>query len=67
MQVKCTLCDKIEDIEDYSLKAKRLRNRRIYMYLCTPCYERVEHKTKKRLDTGKFRLYRENKKVDQYL
>lgn len=67
MQVKCSLCDKIEDIEEYSLKAKRLRNRRIYMYLCDPCYKRIEDKTKKRQRSGKFRLYRENKKVDQFL
>ncbi|WP_087973058.1 YlaI family protein [Oceanobacillus rekensis] len=67
MQVKCSLCEKIEDIEDHSLIAKRLRNRRIYMYLCTTCYERIEHNTNKRLATGKFRLYRENKKVDQFL
>ncbi|WP_337020190.1 YlaI family protein, partial [Oceanobacillus massiliensis] len=45
MQVKCSLCDKVEEIEDYSLKAKRLRNRRIYMYLCTPCYDRIEDRT----------------------
>ncbi|MBR3119996.1 YlaI family protein [Oceanobacillus profundus] len=67
MQVKCSLCDKVEEIEDYCLQAKRLRNRRIYMYLCNSCYGRIEVKTNERLSTGNFRLYRENKKVDQYL
>lgn len=67
MQVKCSICDKVEDIEEYSLQAKKLRNRRIYMYLCDSCYDRIEQKTNKRLATGKFRLYREEIKVDQYL
>jgi len=67
MQVKCSLCDKVEEIEDYSLQAKRLRNRRIYMYLCNYCYDRIEQNTNKRLETGKFRLYREQKKVDEFL
>lgn len=61
MQVKCVLCDKIEDIEDNSLQAKRLRNRRIYMYLCQECHQRIDDKTKQRHATGSFRLYEEKK------
>lgn len=67
MQVKCSLCDKVEEIEDHCLQAKRLRNRRIYMYLCNHCYDRIEVKTNERLSTGDFKLYRENKKEDQYI
>ncbi|GIO26023.1 YlaI family protein [Ornithinibacillus bavariensis] len=67
MQVKCTLCDTVENIEDYSLQAKRLRNRRIYMYLCNNCYERVKDNTLKRHATGKFRLYEEKKKEDELI
>ncbi|MFC4556975.1 YlaI family protein [Virgibacillus kekensis] len=62
MKVKCVLCDVIEDIEDYSLQAKRLRNRKINMYLCEECYSRIDSNTKKRHATGDFQLYRERKK-----
>jgi len=61
MQVKCALCDTIEDLEDYSLQAKRLRNRRLKMYLCKPCYERIDDRTKQRHATGNFQLYEEKK------
>lgn len=62
MNVKCVICDTVEDIEDDSLKAKRLRNRRIHMYLCKTCYQRIDKKTKARHATGNFRLYREKKR-----
>jgi len=58
MHVKCTLCDHVEGIEDYSLEAKRLRNRRINLYLCKNCYDRIGDKTKKRHSTGHFHLYK---------
>ncbi|MGM8364266.1 YlaI family protein [Virgibacillus sp. W0181] len=61
MHVKCVICDKIEDINDDCLQAKRLRNRRLHMYLCAPCKGRIAEKTKKRHATGNFRLYKENK------
>ncbi|WP_456275636.1 YlaI family protein [Bacillus sp. AK128] len=61
MRVKCVLCDKIESIDDETLMAKRLRNRPIHTYMCNPCNERIEEKTKERLATGNFRLYREKK------
>lgn len=57
MQVQCVLCDLVEGIDEYSLQAKRLRNRRIRMYLCLQCYTRIEKKTKERHATGKFNLY----------
>ncbi|WML43569.1 YlaI family protein [Neobacillus sp. PS3-40] len=58
MRVKCVICDKIEAIEDETLLAKRLRNRPIHTYLCNECYKRITEKTKARIDTGNFRLYR---------
>lgn len=67
MQVKCTICDQIDSLQDNSLLAKRLRNRRIYMYLCKDCYTRIELKTKERHATGNFHLYEEHKKEDEYI
>lgn len=67
MQVKCTICDNINEIPDDSFKAKRLRNRRTYMYLCDECYYRVESNTKARHDTGKFHLYRDKQDEDEYI
>ncbi|KAA0548077.1 DUF2197 domain-containing protein [Bacillus sp. BGMRC 2118] len=61
MRVKCVICDKIENIEDETLMAKRLRNRPIHTYMCQECHDRIEVRTKERLDTGKFRVYRERK------
>lgn len=62
MKVQCVLCDTVEEVEDDSLQAKRLRNRRIYMYLCSECYDRIGDKTRKRHATGSFRLYDTKKK-----
>ncbi|SHF48468.1 YlaI family protein [Ornithinibacillus halophilus] len=67
MQVKCVICDKIEEIDNDSLQAKRLRNRRIHMYLCTPCNERIKEKTILRHSTGKFQLFEEKKNEDEYI
>ncbi|MCD7033943.1 YlaI family protein [Metabacillus sp. GX 13764] len=66
MRVKCVLCDKIENIHDETLIAKRLRNRPIHTYLCTGCYDRINDKTQARLTTGNFRLYRDKKTEDQW-
>lgn len=66
MQVKCVLCDRVEGLDDYSLHAKRLRNRRNRMYLCEKCYKRIDCKTKKRHATGNFRLYQKKKTKDDY-
>lgn len=67
MQVKCAICDRIDAIQDDSFQAKRLRNRRKYMYLCKDCYKRIELKTKERHATGKFQLFEEKKKEDEYI
>lgn len=67
MQVKCVICDHIETIEDHSLQAKRLRNRRIHMYLCQPCHDRIEVKTNERHATGNFRLYRKKQRKDELI
>lgn len=67
MQVKCTICDIIEDINDDSLQAKRLKNRRITLHLCNTCYERITENTINRLNTGKFRLYEEKKQENDLL
>lgn len=60
MDVKCVLCDQIEELKDDSIEAKKLRNRRMHMYLCSPCNERITTRTKERHSTEKFRLYRKN-------
>lgn len=61
MRVKCVICDKIENIENESVLAKRLRNRPIHTYTCQLCHDRITERTKERLATGKFRV---NKPVD---
>lgn len=58
MRVKCVLCDKINQIDDESLIAKRLRNRPIHTYMCDDCSERISTKTEDRKATGKFKLYK---------
>ncbi|HAQ07460.1 MAG TPA: DUF2197 domain-containing protein [Bacillus bacterium] len=66
MRVKCVLCDKIETINSDTLQAKRLRNRPIHTYMCNPCDERIAEKTKNRLATGNFRLYRSRVEKDEW-
>jgi uncharacterized protein YlaI len=66
MRVKCVLCDQINVIDDESLLAKRLRNRPIHTYMCEQCYERIAEKTKARLATGKFRIYRSKTSEDEW-
>jgi uncharacterized protein YlaI len=67
MQVKCVLCDEIENIEDYSLEAKKLRNRKTHIFLCQNCNERIKEKTLKRHATGNFHLFQEKKKDDELI
>ncbi|GAB7387687.1 hypothetical protein BSNK01_15240 [Bacillaceae bacterium] len=45
MKVKCVLCDKIEEIDDESYTAKRLRNKILATYLCAACHKRIAEKT----------------------
>jgi len=67
MDVKCPICDEIDHIDDNSPLAKRLRNRRKYLYLCLKCAERIGEKTKARHATGKFKFYEDKKEVDPYI
>lgn len=61
MKVQCVLCDTINELDDYDVLAKRLRNRPIHTYMCPECHERIKTKTLARLATGKFKLYRSKK------
>lgn len=66
MRVKCVLCDRTDTIDDESLLAKRLRNRPIHTYMCQECHDRIAEKTKARLATGKFRIYRAKLPNDEW-
>jgi len=67
MQVKCALCDIIDSLEDESFQAKRLRNRRLNLYICNQCYKRIEKRTKERHATGNFNLYKEKIEKDELI
>ncbi len=67
MQVKCVICDRVETLDEHSLIAKRMRNHGKRLYLCKTCYNRIGENTKKRLATGKFRLYKERPKSDELI
>jgi uncharacterized protein YlaI len=66
MRVKCVLCDKIENINSDTLQAKRLRNRPIHTYMCKDCDDRIAERTKNRIATGNFRLYRTRVEKDDW-
>ncbi|GEL76021.1 YlaI family protein [Tenuibacillus multivorans] len=59
MRVKCVLCDTVENIDSYSLLAKKLRKRRVQTYICPKCSERITEKTNERKQGGNFKLYEE--------
>lgn len=67
MRVKCVLCDVIENINDYSPLAKKLRNRPIHTYMCQTCYDRIETRTNERKETGGFRQYSDEKEKDEWV
>lgn len=67
MRVKCVLCDSVDKINSSSPEAKRLRNRRIHIYMCPTCDQRIGEKTRERHATGNFNLYRENKSKDELI
>ena len=67
MKVKCVICDQIENIDDDSFQAKRLRNRRLNMYLCKTCNKRIGIRTKARHETGKFKLYKDQKQKNDFI
>ncbi|MDG5789467.1 YlaI family protein [Evansella sp. AB-P1] len=67
MRVKCVLCDTIENINDHSPLAKKLRNRPIHTYMCDKCNERIETRTSERKATGNFKQYSSQEKEDEFI
>ncbi|WP_217585718.1 YlaI family protein [Lentibacillus saliphilus] len=67
MKVKCVICEKVESLKDDSPQAKKLRNRRIHMYLCQACDDRIAKKTIKRQETGRFRFYDGKEQQDEFI
>lgn len=49
MKVKCIICEKLDDLDDDSIVAKRLRNRPIHTYMCDECHDRIAEKTNARI------------------
>lgn len=66
MKVQCVICDKIEEIDDFSPLAKKLRNRPIHTYMCKECYDRIAERTLERLATGKFKINRPQTSEDDW-
>lgn len=60
------LCDYITNLDDESPQAKKLRNRPIHTYTCPTCEERITKRTLERLETGKFKLYRDKQVEDEW-
>ncbi|WP_078576075.1 YlaI family protein [Salipaludibacillus agaradhaerens] len=67
MRVKCVICDVVETIDSQLPLAKKLRNRPIHTYMCTPCYNRIELKTIERKDTGLFQEFTPAEEKDEYI
>ncbi|MDQ0215191.1 uncharacterized protein YlaI [Oikeobacillus pervagus] len=66
MRVKCILCEQIDQLQDETLLAKKLRNRPIHTYMCPDCHKRITERTNQRKATGKFHLYRSKKVEDEF-
>lgn len=64
MRVKCVICESINQLDDDSLSAKRLRNRPIHTYMCDSCRDRIAKKTEARIATGNFRFYRTSPRME---
>lgn len=64
MRVQCVICDKIEDLVDDTLEAKRLRNRPIHTHMCQTCHDRIADRTIQRVATGNFRFYRSSRRIE---
>lgn len=62
MQAKCTICDSIEQLEDHSYEAKRLRNQLSRMYMCPSCTKRISEKTNAHEKAYKPLFYKKKKK-----
>lgn len=48
MKAKCALCDKVDQIDDRSFLAKRLRNHYLKTYLCKRCDQHIRAQIEKR-------------------
>ncbi|MBT2581818.1 YlaI family protein [Planococcus sp. ISL-109] len=64
MRVQCVICDKIEELEEDTLQAKRLRNRPIHTHMCQECNERIAKRTEERLATGAFHFFRSSRSIE---
>ncbi|WP_027725553.1 YlaI family protein [Tuberibacillus calidus] len=67
MLAKCMLCDRIDELDDQSPLAKKLRNRPIHTYLCPTCHDRITERTIERWKTGKFRIHHKRRTKDESL
>ena len=65
MRVICVICDTINPLIDNSPQATQLRSRPIHTYMCDPCHERIEQKTKTRIATGEFVFYKSSRKIEE--
>ena len=65
MRVKCVICDSINELNDDSLEAKRLRNRPIHTYMCATCHNRITKSTEERIATGNFHFHRSSPYMDE--
>ena len=67
MRVKCVLCDSIENIDNDSPQAKKLRNRLNSTFMCHSCSERITQSTLKRHRNEIFKLFESDDADDPYL
>jgi len=65
MRVKCVICEVINQLQDDSPQAKKLRNRPIHTYMCDSCHGRIEEKTNARLATGNFVFYKSSRRIEE--
>jgi len=65
MRVKCVICEVINQLQDDSPQAKKLRNRPIHTYMCDSCHSRIEEKTHARLATGDFVFYKSSRRIEE--
>ncbi|MBB5172223.1 YlaI family protein [Texcoconibacillus texcoconensis] len=66
MRVKCVICDNVENIDDDSPLAKKLRNRPIHTYMCPVCHERIRKQTEERTSAGQFTQYGKDEPEDDW-
>jgi uncharacterized protein YlaI len=66
MKVQCVICDHIEELDEDTPLAKKLKNRPIHTFMCDECHNRITEKTEARLATGKFKLFRSKIEDDEW-